>query len=164
MRIDFEAKQRIPELLKAVDEYKQIWLKDGKKIEEAITSISGFPIKEEDVKVIVYEGISFSGKNAREPMRLRASYPSEVKKAALIHELLHRHIFGFQNQEIDAHRMINLILFDIWVEVYGEEFAKEQVEIEKKRKGVYDYKSAWNFALSKTKEQRQYLWKRLTKS
>jgi hypothetical protein len=47
-----------------------------------------------------------------------------------------------------------LILYDVWVALYGEQFANEQVDVEKKRRGLYDYQAAWNWALSLSKEDR----------
>ena len=47
-------------------------------------SRSGIPIR-----AIVYEGISNSGYK-RIPMRMRASYPPDTKRATLVHELAHR--------------------------------------------------------------------------
>jgi len=50
--------------------------------------------------------------------------------------------------------LLFLILYDVWIELYGERFANEQIEVEKKRRGLYDYESAWNWALSLSKEER----------
>jgi hypothetical protein len=35
-----------------------------------------------------------------------------------------------------------------WADLYGERFAVDQVEVERGRRGLYDYESAWNWALS----------------
>lgn len=45
------------------------------------------------------------------------------------------------------------ILFDIWTELYGENFARAQVNIEPERMLVY--KEAWEWALLKDKYERQ---------
>jgi hypothetical protein len=47
-----------------------------------------------------------------------------------------------------------LYLYDVWSKLYGKEFADRMVEVEKKRKGIYDYESAWNWALSMTAQER----------
>ena len=55
--------------------------------------------------------------------------------------------------DIDEHSVLFLILYDIWVGLYGKKFADEQVEVEKKRRGPYP--AAWEFALSMTKKERE---------
>jgi len=89
-------------------------------------------------------------------MRMRASYPAGTKKATLIHELGHRHIMQlrWRPSELDEHQVLFLFLYDVWERLYGKEFAAEQVEVEKKRKGVYDYEAAWAWALAQSKEER----------
>lgn len=54
-----------------------------------------------------------------------------------------------------------LILYDIWEKLYGKEFADQAVVVEKKRKGLYDHESAWEWALAFTKEQRAAQFKEL---
>jgi hypothetical protein len=98
-------------------------------------------------------------------MKLRASYPPETKKATLIHELGHRLIIPIripkEKVELDEHRVLFLILYDLWERLYGEGFADEQVEVEKKRRGAYDYESAWRWALSLSKAERAAQFKEL---
>jgi hypothetical protein len=115
--------------------------------------------------VIVFEGASSSGFKEK-PMKLRASYPDEVKKATLIHELGHR-LNGQLRQrspDIDEHRTLFLYLYDVWVKLYGQDFANRMVEIERKRKGIYDYDSAWTWALALSKEERAAKFKEIVRS
>ena len=88
-------------------------------------------------------------------MKMRASYSADTKKATLIHEIGHRHISQLEKRPegIDEHSVLFLILYDIWVELYGEKVANEQVEVEKARRGPYP--AAWNYALSMTKKERE---------
>jgi proline iminopeptidase len=147
----------------ATADYQVIWTTDSKKIIEAMESVSGLRFTEKDVRVIVYEGVSWSGYRA-DPMKLRASYPSEIKKATLVHELGHRLIDPIRipkAKQLDEHRVLFLILYDIWEKLYGREFADHAVAVEKKRKGIYDYESAWQWALSLTKEERAAQFKEL---
>jgi hypothetical protein len=73
----------------AAKEYEAIWASDGARIIQTMEKKSGLKFEESEVQVIVFEGMSSSG--FREiPMRMRASYPSDTKKATLIHELGHR--------------------------------------------------------------------------
>jgi hypothetical protein len=90
-------------------------------------------------------------------MRLRASYPPTTKRATLIHELGHRHLarIGDPPETLDSHGALFLILYDAWVDLYGEEFANQQVEVESNRRGRYDYASAWASTLKMSREQRQ---------
>jgi hypothetical protein len=89
-------------------------------------------------------------------MWMRASYPSETKKATLIHELGHRHLAQVQRRppELDEHRVLFLILYDVWVHLYGQRFADEQVAVEQRRQGVYDYQTAWEWALAQSRAAR----------
>lgn len=146
---------------RATTEYRDIWNNDGKRIVEAMERVSGVGFTEREVRVIVYEGVSWSGfKN--EPMKLRASYKSDVKKAALIHELGHRLIGRIpKTKEMDEHRVLFLVLYDVWESLYGRDFADRMVKVEKGRKGLYDYESAWKWALSMSKGERAAKFKAL---
>jgi hypothetical protein len=55
---------------------------------------------------------------------------------------------------LDEHRVLFLILYDVWERLYGKGFADEQVEVEKRRRGVYDYAAAWEWALAQSQEER----------
>ena len=95
-------------------------------------------------------------------MRLRASYPAEVKKGTLIHELAHRMLGRVKpTDDIDEHRKIFLVLYDIWVALYGKEFADRNVAVESSRKGLYDYESAWKWTLAMSAEERAAKFKTL---
>jgi hypothetical protein len=138
----------------ATTEYQAIWNSEGKSIVEAMERVSGVKFTEREVRAIVYEGVSWSG-FGNEPMKLRASYPSDVKKATLVHELGHRLLVHVpKTKELDEHRVLFLVLYDIWESLYGRDFADRMVEVEKKRKGLYDYESAWKWALSMSKDVR----------
>lgn len=148
----------------ATKDYQAIWSGEGKRIIEAMESFSGLKFEDQEVRVIVYEGISFSGMR-NIPMKLRASYPSNIKKATVIHELGHRLIAGIRKtKEMDEHRVLFLILYDIWEKLYGKDFADDAVAVEKTRKGLYDYESAWKWALSLRKEERAARFKALRES
>ena len=139
----------------ATREYRAIWQSEGDKIIRAMEKMSGLKFKEPEFETIVFEGVSRSGRPGGSPMKMRASYSADTKKATLIHEIGHRHISQLEKRpaDIDEHSLLFLILYDIWVELYGERFANEQVEIEKNRRGPYP--AAWQFALSMTKKERE---------
>ena len=146
-----------PDHAKAAAEYEQIWAAEGGRIIQALEDESGLRFNENNIQVIVLEEASSSGFRAI-PMRLRASYPSDEKKATLIHELGHRlqgHLF---KKDEESHPYLFLFLYDVWTQLYGQEFADQQVKVESARKGLYDYESAWKDALQLTQAERKAKW------
>lgn len=90
-------------------------------------------------------------------MHLRASYPPDTKRATLIHELGHRlqsELFHFGE---DDHKYLFLWIYDVWVKLYGREFADAQVAVERQRGRMYP--AAWDFALAMSPGQRAAKWK-----
>ena len=148
----------------ATKEYQALWQAEGDKMIKAVEKISGLKFKETEFDAIVFEGVSRSGRPGGSPMKMRASYKPDTKKATLIHEIGHRHISQLEKRpaEIDEHSVLFLILYDIWVDLYGEKFANEQVEIEKSRRGPYP--AAWEYALGMTKKQRETKFKEIVAS
>jgi hypothetical protein len=141
------------EFIDAVNEYQHIWDTEGVRIIDAFKKLTGLSFVEDRIAVVIYEGVSFSGRTPNDMMKLRASYSADVKKATLVHELSHRLLFNLKNKpDMDEHQTINLYLYDVWVDLYGEKFADEMVGIEKKR--AENYQQAWDWALSLSKEQR----------
>lgn len=147
--------------------YTNFWKKEGIKIISEIEETSGLFFKESFINAIIYNGISYSF-----PLRLQASLESEHKKGALIHELCHRLVVGNSIKLIPAAEDINismtihkhtyLILFDIWKNLYGVEYANKEVIFEKnlwKGSGTNYYALAWDWALSKNRETRNKIWK-----
>jgi hypothetical protein len=150
----------------AAKQYQAIWDVDGERIVETMERVSGLTFTETEIQAVVFEGVSHSG-SADSPMKLRASYPADVKKATLVHELGHRLAFQLRfyfgtHKEPDSHRILYLYLYDAWVSLYGQNFADQQVAVEKGRtvpaafrwfRG-YDYKSAWDWALRLSSTER----------
>jgi hypothetical protein len=147
----------------ATEEYQKIWLADGRRIIASMESLSGLRFTETDIQVIVFEGVSRSGRIGS-PIKLRASYPAPTKKAALIHELGHRLNFQLvaRPKGVDNHRILYLYLYDVWVALYGESFADAQIAVEAGHTPPiplrwflgYNYRSAWKWALSLSPEKR----------
>jgi hypothetical protein len=137
-------------------EYERLWAAERERIVRAMEFVSGLTFRDTAVTVIVYEGTSFSGYRDV-PMRMRASYSADTKKATLIHELGHRLQSGLFRREEDHHGPLFLWLYDVWVQVYGREFADAQVEIEKRRRGPYP--KAWDDALALTAAERASRWR-----
>ena len=153
LRITFTPES--PQFKAAASEYAALWAREGERIVNAMESVSGLKFDGNEVKAIVFEGTSESGYRER-PMRLRASYPPDTKKATLIHELGHRlesDIF----RKGDDHPYLFLWIYDVWVKLYGRQFADEQVAVEKARGRMYS--AAWEAAMALTAEQRASKWR-----
>jgi hypothetical protein len=145
--------------------YQDLWQAEGRKMIEAMEAVSGLRFTDKEISAIVFEGASSSGYREK-PMKMRASYPEDVKKATLIHELGHRLIaqLKYTPSDLDEHRILFLYLYEVWTKLYGKDFADRMVEIEKKRKGIYDYESAWNWALQLTEQERATRFREIVQS
>jgi len=139
----------------AAEAYRRLWVDEGSTIIESMERGTGLTYMENHVNAVVFEGPSHSG-NGDRPMYLRASYPTDVKKATLVHEHGHRLIarLTIRPQDVDEHRVLFLFLYDVWAGLWGKDFADRQVEVESERRGLYDYETAWKWALSLSKEER----------
>jgi hypothetical protein len=139
----------------AAEAYRRAWIAEGSAIVEAMERVSGLTFLERHVNAVVFEGTSRSGVGDT-PMYLRASYPADVKKAALVHELGHRLIaqLTIRPADLDEHRVLDLFLYDVWESLWGRDFANQQVMFDSGLTGLYDYKAAWAWALSISKEER----------
>ena len=139
----------------AAEAYHRLWSDEGAAIVDTWQRVTGLTFTQGQITAIVYEGISSSG-GPGIPMRLRASYNTDTKRSALVHELGHRLLAQLTNRpaDLDEHRVLFLVLYEVWVSLWGNEFAVRQVEFENNLRGVYDYESAWRWALSLTSEQR----------
>lgn len=148
----------------ATKEYQALWKAEGDPIVKTLESVSGLKFTETEFGTIVFEGISRSGRPGGSPMKIRASYSPDTKKATLIHEIGHRHIAQLEKRpaDIDEHRVLFLILYDVWEKLYGKKFADEQVEIEKERRGIYP--EAWQWALSMNKKERARKFEEIVKA
>lgn len=56
--------------------------------------------------------------------------------------------------DLDEHHLLFLYLYDLYVDLYGKEFADCEVAFGKTLKGLYDYEGAWNWALALSREER----------
>jgi hypothetical protein len=140
----------------AVGEYERIWATDAERIVRTMQDVSGLAFTDTAITAIVFEGVSSSGFRDT-PMRLRASYPLDTKKATLIHELGHRLQSPLFRRQDEEHGPLFLWLYDVWVELYGKEFADAQVLVEKRRRGPYP--RAWDEALALSPGERAERWK-----
>ncbi len=145
-----------PEFEPAAAEYRAIWADDGERIAQVFKRRTGLQLAPQPIRAIVFEGVSHSGYGSR-PMRLRASLPSDTKRATLVHELAHRLIAGPMPSRFEDHPVIFLFLYDVWVDLWGQDFADAQVAVESRRRG-YDYAGAWRETLALSADERARRW------
>ena len=137
----------------ATEEYRAIWAKEGNRIVAGMERATGLRFEPGPIEVSVYEGTSYSGERGGRPMLLRASYPEETKRGTLVHELAHR-LAADVPFNGDHHDLIFLFVYDVWVDLWGREFADKQVRIEGLRKGIVDYEGIWKRTLARPAEER----------
>ena len=146
-----------PEFEAAAEEYRLIWKEEGARIANTLHQLTGFQLEQGPIQTVVFEGVSNSGYRDI-PMRMRASYPADTKRATLVHELSHRLITDLVPKDFEEHPVIFLFVYDAWVELWGQDFADAQVAVESRRRGVYDYDGAWKDALALGKSGRAEAW------
>jgi len=139
----------------AAEAYRRLWVDEGAKIIEALERGSRLTYLETHVKAVIFEGPSNAGVGDL-PMYLRASYPADEKKATLTHEHGHRLIaqLKIRPAALDEHRVLFLFLYEVLESLWGRDLADRQVTFDSGLKGLYDYESAWKWALSLSKEER----------
>jgi hypothetical protein len=147
----------------AVREYERIWAAEGARIIAAMERASGLtfvsPVYADTaITANVLERASYSGYRAS-PMQLRASYPYDTKRATLVHELGHRLQSGLFRRDEEEHGPLFLWVYDVWVALWGREFADAQVVVERARAERYD--KAWSETLALNAEQRAARWREL---
>lgn len=160
LKINFSPETDRKEFVEAADVYAEIWAKEGVRIVDKLQELTGLDFKKDSIDAVTFEGISRAGVHTP-PMKLRSSYPEDVKLAALIHELAHYLLhdnkldvnLDAEGQELENHRRINLFLYDAWADLFSKEFADKQVKVESCRTPFY--KQAWDWALGLSREARQ---------
>jgi hypothetical protein len=142
--------------------YRSIWEQDGARIVAALEARTCMRFPELAVAALVGDSVSDSG-GPEHPMSLRASYDVDVKRATLVHELGHRHLWQLAERldDVDGHRTLYLILERVWADVWGDAFAAERVRGEASWQASYDYAAAWAWARALSVDQRGILWNRL---
>ena len=154
-QIDF--KPASPRFAAATEEYQDIWNTEGARISAAFEEATGLQMENGPIRAIVYNGISSSGYPGW-PMRMRADLAPDTKRATLVHELAHRLISPITPRRFEDHPVIFLFVYDVWVQLWGKDFADAQVAVESQRTGRYDYAGAWRDALALGAEGRKQRW------
>lgn len=170
MIIKFYPDSDMRNLEEPLKRYREIWEKEGKKIVEKIEDISGLKFKENFINAVVFLAKMPSRSY---PLSLKAYTSDDIKRAVLVHELCHRILAGNKigllkrktkyghERTLEIHKVVYLILYDIWVDLYGERFAKKSVKMESNFPGANAYKEAWNWVLSFSREERLKKFERL---
>jgi hypothetical protein len=142
--------------------YRAIWEADGERILAAFEATTCLPFAERHVAAVIDDAVSHSG-GPEHPMSLRGSYGQDVKRATLVHELGHRHLWQLTErlEDLDGHETLYLILDRVWAAVWGEEFAAQRVRDESSWLASYDYAGAWTRVRSLDRDERALLWNRL---
>ncbi|MDP3735308.1 MAG: hypothetical protein Q8R39_02680 [bacterium] len=142
-------------------EYEAIWNEDGERILATLERVSGFAFHEHTINAIV-----FDGRGRSHPLSLRHDLPLDRKRSSLVHELGHRLLHGRERKMAtsdERHRFLFLILFDVLVELYGEQFARETVAWDSRPELKFCYKNIWDEALAFTAEERRAEFEKLKK-
>jgi len=144
-----------PRFAAAAADYRAIWDSDGARIAAVLEAATGLTFPQTPLEMIVHEGAPMTAYDGR-TIRLRAGYSPAYKRATLVHELGHRLSFLLpRDGELDDHRLLYLFLYDVWTDLYGQDFADRMVAIERRIPGRYDYDAAWTWALAMTRTERQ---------
>ena len=154
-QIDFQAESA--RFNAATEEYREIWRTEGQRISAALEAATSLEMEAGPIRTIVLNGISSSGYPGW-PMRMRDDLAPDTKRATLVHELAHRLVSPLTPRRFDDHPVIFLFVYDVWVDLWGQEFADRQVEVESSRRGRYDYEGAWRDALALGREGRARRW------
>ena len=163
--LTFTPESKTPAFEAAAAEYRAIWEAEGVRVIVAMERLTRLRFPQKNIKIQVFEGASSAGLlfnsagvpvRSRDPMRFRASYSADNKKGVLVHELGHRMNLNLRTrpQDLDEHRLLFLYLYDLYVDLYGREFADGQVAFGRTLKGLYDYDTAWTSTLVMTREER----------
>lgn len=153
MKITFIADSDLADYSQAVDEYQQIWTESGKKIISVWEQITSLQFQEKQINAIIFNGVSHS-----HPLSLRYNIDFERKKSVLVHELGHRLIYGRVKQpdysSLENHKTLFLVLYEVFVELFGTDFAHNAVEWDKNLPRD-EFKRAWEWALQFSAEERR---------
>lgn len=156
VRLHFEPES--PRFAEAARAYDSLWVHEGTRMVAALEAAAKrrfSALGDTSIRVIVFEGVSYSGDRVS-PMRMRASYPLDTRRSALMHELGHRLGVGVFPPNENEHMTLFLWLFEAWEQAYGTTFAHAEVAIEKRRGGIYPI--AWDAALALSPAARAARW------
>ena len=164
LNITFHSASEEPALIAAAAEYQAIWEADGDAFVSVLETQTDLDLPKAALNALVFEGTSRS-----HPLILRASCSEEVKAATLVHELGHRLLsanglraeFG-QDFHVDSHKLLYLFLFEVYLELFGEEKTHRMVEWESNLRP--SYRECWRWALELGEAERVRRFERIKQS
>jgi len=144
-----------PRFTDAANQYRALWDQEGDRIVEALERHAGLRFPDAPIEVLVTDSATMASLDGR-TIRIRAGYSRAFAKATFAHEMGHRLSQALpRTAELDDHRVLYLFLYDVWVDLYGRDFANRMVAIERRFRTNYDYDAAWTWALSMRRAERQ---------
>ncbi|HYD12076.1 MAG TPA: hypothetical protein VEC11_04455 [Allosphingosinicella sp.] len=144
-----------PRFAETADYYRALWSREGGRIVAALERHSGFAFPARPLEIILRDGRPMTGYGCS-AIRLRGTYTGSAAIGTLIHELGHCLTAQMpRTAGLDDHRLLYLFLYDVWTDLYGQEFANRMVRLERRIPTGYDYDGAWTWALAMTREERQ---------
>ena len=154
INITFHPESDDPSFVAASAEYQAIWNSSGHSFVRALEAKTGLALPDISLNALVFEGTSRAY-----PLILRASYSSDIKASTLVHELGHRLLtanglrpeFG-QDFHIYSHKLLNLFLYDTYLELFGEEKATQAVAYESNLRP--SYRECWQWTLELSEVER----------
>jgi hypothetical protein len=164
MKIRFFPEWSNEELIKAAEEYGEIWRAIGSGSTERLESATKLEFREAYINAVVHEGMSFSN-----PLLLRADLKTTLKAPAIVHELGHRLLIGNDvilprgniNFTLYSHRLLYLFLYDIYVALFGAQQTKTIVEYESDLR--VGYRDAWAWTLHMSAYERKERFRAITR-
>jgi hypothetical protein len=162
IQIGFVPEADLPELQATAQNYQKLWHEFGSSIVESAKKITGLDFASQKIVATIHNGHSQS-----HPLMLQATTNRQRSRGDLVHELMHillvdnnihSSVVDDNNHGRAVHKLLDLVLFDIYVEVYGRTFARDQVALEKSQN--QDYEEAWEWALNKNFTQRQKMFEK----
>lgn len=166
LNISFKADQDYPEIQASAEHYRKLWEELGPTVERVARQVTGLEFQTKQIEAVVYDGVSQS-----HPLKLQATTNHQRSRGDLVHELMHilltdnnihSDVIDDPNHTRRAHKLLDLILFDIYVGVFGREFARDQVALERSQSP--DYEQAWDWALAMGPAERKAKFEKLTKN
>lgn len=154
------------EIILGAIRYEKFWQTNENKIKQAFLRHTGLEFQQDEIIVIAHNDHSWSGDHQK-PMRLACWLEEDWRLGGeLLHELAHRLLStrnwteteGMPEENYEAHKQIDLFLYDVFVDVLGREGADKKLAIEC---GHEEHKRAWDWALSKSYSERQQLLKEM---
>ncbi len=159
--INFYPESDLKDFSEAVIFFREYWNNEGLDIIKKIEEISGLSFVETEINALVS-----NVKSSSHPLTLRYNNEENIKKAVLIHELVHRILFQRKQSDailktsLDVHKFLFLILTDIFLELYGEKFLEKAIIWDSNLSDMYQNSWQWTKKY-KTKTERQVAFKEI---